>query len=195
MSEQFEPTEMARPARRFRKHLTVGVCAGVLLVLALCAHAIHALFVEGRSKTELQRISSPDGRHEFVLLTDLAGFGDRAWYVYEIDRGHEPSRQLREGNNTEDVLFWNYTEDGRYSASPHLELRGDRYLVFSRGDRYHSLYDTVERRVLVNEESPWAWYSELAETEQDRWVIKNLHEPIQRALSRGHKRVTKPRND
>ncbi|HEY9898758.1 MAG TPA: hypothetical protein V6D00_06215 [Pantanalinema sp.] len=179
---------------RTLKILAVTLGGSVLALVALIAWFGISLSLDNRIKHELLRVAAPDGTHEFVLLSDSADFGDPAWYVYELERGQRLPSFAREAHNTDGVLFWNYSEDGGYTDDPHLEIRDRRYLVFSRGGRYHGLYDITKRRVLVNEECPWWSYRELPKSEQDRWVFQNLHAPIHRILSAGKPSPSKVTN-
>jgi hypothetical protein len=105
---------------------------------------------------------------------------------------------MKIGHDKEGVLFWNYSEAGDHSDDPKIEFLKERYLVFSRGGAYHSLYDIKKRQVLVNDESPWASYVLEKESkdpsasllphaevikEMQVWVQKNLHSKIEKILN------------
>ncbi|MCL5038158.1 MAG: hypothetical protein M1269_13770 [Chloroflexi bacterium] len=157
------------------------------------------LFYQNCFKTHLQTLEAPGKNMKFVLMTDLAGVGDRSWYVYKspvvIDVIQKV--EMRIGHNTDGVLFWNYSETGDHSDNAKLEILKGKYLVFSRGGLYHSLYDIDTGQVLVNEENPFvAWLcSEEDEnspelmrpqnmkTTLDSWVRKNLHAKIEKILN------------
>lgn len=175
------------------RRLAIWLTAIVVVVLAwpVIANSIVAAYFwhNNNYKTVVQIVELPEMHKQLVLLTDLAGFDDRSWYVYQIDSGSRLTDEQREGHNTKGVLFWNYSEAGEHKSNPHIRLVGDRYLVFTRGELDHSLYDLKEDQVLVNEISPWGAavakpdinLSAQAEAAVvDEWARKNLHEPIQK---------------
>lgn len=139
-------------------------------------------------KTTIQIVTVPSINRQFILLTDLAGFDDRSWYVYESALGAPLTEEQRKGHNDEGALFWNYSEAGEHKDNPRLRMEGERFLVFSRGGLDHSLYDLRAKQVLINEISPWGaavgkpdlnltHEAEMAVVET--WVRENLHERIQ----------------
>jgi hypothetical protein len=171
----------------------VVVLAGVVLI----GVAVFDLWYENDYKSEIQTIGIPNQNIRFVLLTDIAGFEDRAWYVYQVPVGADLTKRMQTGHNTEGALFWNYSEAGDHYDNPKIEIFKDRYLVFSRGGLFHSLYDLRQKTVLVNDESPWNSFLEseqfkkygekpppgTAGTAMDVWVRENLHGKIERLIN------------
>jgi len=183
--------------RKWLKRILVGLGVVVLAVAALIGFAVFDLWYENRYKSEIQAIEIPTQNIRLVLLTDIAGFGDRAWYVYQLPIGAGLTKQMKTGHDTEGVLFWNYTEAGDHYDNPKIEILKDKYLVFSRGGLFHSLYDLQQKAVLVNDESPWNSFQESEQfkkygekppsgtpgTAMDVWVRENLHRKIERIVN------------
>jgi hypothetical protein len=139
-------------------------------------------------KTTIQIIAVPSQNRQFVLLTDLAAFDDRSWYVYESTLDAPLTEAQQREHSDEGALFWNYSEAGEHKDNPRLRIEDGRFLVFSRGGLDHSLYDLRARRVLVNEVSPLAaavgkpdlnLNIETQISIVEKWVKENLHERIQ----------------
>lgn len=84
--------------------------------------------VREQLRVRIQAIEIPSRNIRFVLLIDFAGFGDRAWYVYELPAGADLSKRMKTGCDTEGVLFWNYTEVEDHYEDPKIEILTDRYL-------------------------------------------------------------------
>ena len=184
--------------RKWIKRTLIGLGLVVLAIAALIGVAVFNLWYENSYKSQVQNLEVPDRNIQFVLLTDIAGFGDRAWYVYQLPVGAGLTKQMQTGHDTEGVLFWNYTEAGDHSENPRIEVLKNKYLVFSRGGLYHSLYNFETKEVIVNDESPWGSYinSEQSKTpsgslpaheemkkRMDAWVQKNLHSKIEKILN------------
>ena len=183
--------------RKWPKRIWVHLGVVALAVSALLGLAVFDLWYENSYKSEIQAIEIPSRNIRFVLLTDIAGFGDRAWYVYELPAGADLSKQMKTGHDIEGVLFWNYTEAGDHYEDPKIVILRDRYLVFSRGGLYHSLYDLQQKAVRVNDESPWNSFQESEQhkkygeepppantgTAMDVWVRDNLHREIERIIN------------
>lgn len=173
----------------------------VLAVLALIGYFAFSVWYQNNYKSLLQTLESPDYNIQFVLLTEIAGFEDRSWYVYQLPVGAGVTKQMKTGHNREGALFWNYSEGGDHYDDPKIEIRKKKYLVFSRGGFYHSLYDIEKKQVLVNDFSPWGSYKSSEEGKKfsgvrytkevlaamekgmDDWVQKNLHSKIEKILS------------
>lgn len=182
--------------RNWLKRILFGFLAVVLTIVALIGLAVFDNWHENRYKSEIQTIEMPSGNTRFVLLTDLSGFEDRAWYVYQLPIGTDVTKRMKTGHDTEGVLFWNYSEAGDHYDNPKIEILKGRYLVFSRGRLYHSIYDIQQKALLVNDESPWNSFQESEQhkgygekpppgtsgTAMDVWVRENLHRRIERIV-------------
>ena len=106
-------------------------------------------------------------------------------------------KDIKKARNKVGVIFWNYSESGNNIENPKIEIVNNRYLVFSRGGYYHSLYDIKNKKVLVNDESPWGSfllseeYKLLDEDDttedmyfyMDKWVNRNLHTKIKQMIT------------
>lgn len=152
-------------------------------------------------KSVVQVLESGNGSGKFILMTDLSGAGDQAWYAYRTDVDEEPTDEMQAGRSKDGALFWSYSETGDHASDAKIEIFGDMYLVFSRGGLFHSLYDLESRRVLINETTPWAAFVREIGYETGRsggsrdetrypfhkWKVETLHKPILRVLSPGSK--------
>lgn len=175
----------------FRKlALSVGLFLGGAMLLAFLALGGFGGYVlySNAYKTVLQIIYVPSQHKQFVLLTDLAGFDDRSWYVYQSNLGASLTDSQREGHNSDGALFWNYSEAGEHKENPHIRLVEERFLVFTRGGLDHSLYDLKSNRVLINATNSWGEVvaevgsnlpPDVEKIMIDNWVRENLHAPIQ----------------
>lgn len=184
--------------RKWLKRTLIGLGLVVLALASFIGVVVFNLWYENSYKSQIQSLEIPSRNIQFVLLTDLSGFGDRAWYVYQLPAGAGLTRKMKAGHDTEGVLFWNYTEAGDHSENPKIEVLKTKYLVFSRGGFYHSLYNIETQEVLINDESPWGSYmmseqsadpsnslpaQEKTKIEMDAWVQENLHFKIEKILN------------
>lgn len=176
-----------------------GIALGVvvLAVVVLIGIAVFDVWHQNSYKSLIQTLIVPSEKTQFVLLTDLSGFEDRAWYVYQLPIGTNLTNKMKTGHDENGTLFWNYSEAGDHYNNPKIEILKERYLVFSRGGMYHSLYDLRQRTVLVNDESPWNSFQESEQfkkygdqsppgtigTGMDIWVLENLHRRIERTVN------------
>lgn len=186
-------------SRWFKKSL-IGLASVVLITAALIGAIYFSIWHGNNFKSQVQTLEISDENIQFILLTDISGFGDRAWYVYQLPIGASLTEKIKSGRDREGVLFWNYSEAGDHSDSPKIEVQNDQYLVFSRGGLYHSLYDYRNEKVIVNDESPWHSYmiseeansssgsqvlSEEMHEGMETWVRKSLHSKIEEVLNNG----------
>ncbi|MDH5764360.1 MAG: hypothetical protein OEZ51_15450 [Nitrospinota bacterium] len=184
--------------KKWLKRILAGIGIVALAVLALIGYVAFDFWYQNNYKSLLQTLESADYKVQFVLLTDIAGFGDPAWYVYQLPIEADITKQMKTGHNKEGVLFWNYSEGGDHSDNSKIEIKKKKYLVFSRGGFYHSLYDIKSKRVLINDESPWNSFNSSKESKHksgikltkekfaeamDNWVQKNLHSKIEKILN------------
>jgi hypothetical protein len=185
---------------KFIRKIFLGACSVVaalfLLFLGTFAVLIFRNISQNMWKEEIQTIEVPARNTKYVLLTDMAGFDDRSWYVYEMALTGGLTEEMKKGHSRTGVLFWNYAEAADHKKDPRIEIRKDRYLVFVRGGFCHSLYDLESHEVLVNDESPWhsflqsEQYAQFGDdappgepgTGMDVWVKANIHEKIEGIL-------------
>ena len=182
------------------KRTLIGLASVVLITATLIGAMYFSIWHGNNFKSQVQVLEIPDENIQFILLTDISGFGDQAWYVYQLPIGVSLTEQMKSGHDREGSLFWNYSEAGDHSDSPKIEVQNDQYLVFSRGGLYHSLYNYRRAKVIVNDESPWHSYMMSEETNNssgnqelseemhrgmEAWVRKNLHSKIEEILNNG----------
>lgn len=182
---------------RWLRRIAIGAGAAIAVAATLVGVLGYDLWRQNEYKSVLQTLEFAGQGSKFILLTDIAGFEDRGWYVYELPGGAALTSHMKDGRDRTGVLFWNYSEAGEHYDHPSISLLQDRFLVFSRGGLYHSLYDVKARKVLVNDESPWhsfitseqhRIYGDEAPpgmdgTGMDAWVRSNLHSKIERIVS------------
>ena len=183
----------------------IGGITIVLLLVAVVGVAGYGVWYDNTHKHVLQTLRVPQRDADYYLLTDIAGFGDRAWYIYERPLGAPPTAAMLRAHDLDRVLFWNYSELGDHSGSPTLSVVRGRYLAFARGGRYYGLYDLDARRILVNQENPWAAFAQSREYRElgghaslknleiamDGWVKTYLDWPIRETLAHGEDSVTR----
>ncbi len=175
----------------------IGLGVVVLAVTVVIGVAAYETWYQNNYKSLIQTLEAPSQNEEFVLLTDISGFDDRAWYVYQLPLGAALTKEMKSGHDKTGVLFWNYSEAGDHYDNSRIEILKDRYLVFSRGGLNHSLYDLQTRQVLVNDESPWHSFIDSEQFNKhgenpppgmkgrgmDAWVRSNLHLKIERIVN------------
>ena len=182
--------------RKWIKRTLIGISMVVLAMATMIGLAIFDLWYENSYKSEIQAIEIPNESIHFILLTDISGFDDRAWYVYQLPVRPGLTKKMNTAHDEEGALFWNYSEAGDHSDNPKIEIQKGRYLLFSRGGLYHSVYDLRHKAVLVNDESPWGAFLESDQykkygdklppgtkgTAMDVWVRENLHKKIEQII-------------
>ena len=163
----------------------MAVASGIGVVGAIIGGIAFFFFWYHNSyKSELQIVDIPSQGLKYVLMTDMSGFEDPAWYIYEVKRGAEPPPTIRVAHDGSEAAFWNYDEANDLVDEPHLTVVADRFLVFSRSGLRVSLYDIVSQCVLVNDESPWASYveaggdSKFGPDGQRSWIRATLDQEI-----------------
>ena len=174
------------------KYLLFLLIVFIIFFAALFGYIAFDIWHQNKYKKLVQTIELKDKDLKYMLFTDLAGFGDRAWYVYEVAFESGVTKKIKEAHNKDNAVFWNYSEAGNNVEEAKLKLINKKYLLFSRGNYYHSLYDIEKKQVLLNYESPWASFTESdlykqsaenAENEKqmrlmDEWVFQNIHSKI-----------------
>lgn len=181
--------------KKWLKRILIGI--GLILFIPIFSVGLYFLdfWYLNKFKSHIQTLSLPEKNIQFVLMTDLAGFGDPAWYVYQLPLGEKISAQMETGRDKEGTLFWNYSESGVNSDYPTLQIQKGKYLVFSRGRMYHSLYDIETKQVLANDQSPHASFQDSKEYKMiskkgfanednimKEWIRNTLHAKIEKIL-------------
>jgi hypothetical protein len=137
----------------------------------------------------IMQIYAPGG-DRYSLYSDFSGTTVLAWYVYRLPQGSEETSEMMEAHNISGALFWSLSMvEPEAGWEGKIELIRDRYLAFSRGGLYHSLFNTVENRPLVHIAEPHEDYAQWAEKKglgspyptnesYREWVEEMLHRPI-----------------
>ena len=168
-----------------------------IMFATVVGYASYNLWYQNNFKTLLQVVPYQAEKMDYLLFTDISGFGDRTWYVYELPMNSAMTDDIKQAHNKKGVIFWNYSEAGNQTEDPKIEIMDNKYLVFSRGYYYHSLYDIESRKVLFNYISPWGSYILSPEYKKqaenttydeemhlmDIWVEKNIHQRIKNIAS------------
>ena len=158
-----------------------------------------------------EKLMSPDGTAWFSLYHDYSGIGDPDWHVFKIPNDEDPkslkipTAYRHTDSDVHDfwknrMLMWNWSEAGNHKSNPHIEIHGQRYLVFIRGGYYHGLYDIEENKTLITDTSPWhsLVYSrdhdstksglklDQIDAQMDKWVEDTLHNPIKEIVEKAN---------
>ena len=183
---------------KWLKRISIIFCILVLGIILLIGLSLFQNWYQNNYKLHIQTLKLPDKKIQFILLTDIAGFGDRAWYVYQLPIGAKMTKNMKIGHNQEGVLFWNYSETGIHYDNPSLKVVKDKFLVFSRGGFYYSLYNLKTQKIMVNKISPWASYltdrvpkSSPTESINYETTIKELESWVQQNLDTKIKKIIK----
>ena len=168
--------------RTVRKVLLSILAVGMVGIVALVV-VPYVLYVPAPPDPpfhfELDRITDPTRQADYVLITD-GRRQDKAWSVHRTPIGHTLPVDVDQ-MELDHRMFWNYSESANHFTNEHIELIGGRFLVFSRGNVRHSLYDLEEGSVLINMESPWHEYPRAgrpSRAEFHEWKLLALDEPI-----------------
>ncbi len=86
------------------------------------------------------------------------------------------------------TILYNYDEAELLTANPKIEILNNKFLVFSRGGYYFSLYDISLAKDTINSSSPWHdWKAQQLneansnkddENKYKKWVKENLNDRI-----------------
>jgi len=180
--------------------IVIGIVLGGLL--SLSGYVAHIAYDDWSQPTLEHFVYDPVGLHWYGLWSNRSnGSYEPSWHIYKfpvsispeeakVNQSHNGSDALGNSSRGGELLFGNWAEGGDHSQDAFLEVRDERFLVFSRGGLYHSLYDLLCGGVLINEENPWhrANYSG-ASREQllhilTQWKLSNLHGAVMDILKR-----------
>lgn len=140
----------------------------------------------------------PNSNNSFVLFTDMAWFWDPGWYIFELEKGIDYSKlqiSSQEGRDDKSFILFNYSEWWDHTSGAYIKIINEKYLLFSRWNLHHSLYDIKSKEVIVNMQSPWhEWrrMEDIDSSNQNRevigemihnWKYENLHLKIQDIIS------------
>jgi len=127
----------------------------------------------------------------YVLYFTIAGFDDIEWDIvkwkksdWKNDDKLSPDKLKSDSSSTK--IFWNYDEGPKNMENIRLFIEND-YLVFERGNLYHSLYDLKTDSLLFNEESPWHASNGEDKDKMNEWIKTNLHDKIEEKLNEKRK--------
>jgi hypothetical protein len=80
-------------------------------------------------------------------------------------------------DSTIQKILWNYDEASKNTENVRIFMTGN-YLVMERGNLFHSLYDLVNQKVIINEVSPWSASNFKEGEEMNEWIELNIHSKI-----------------
>ena len=124
----------------------------------------------------------------YVLYFTMAGFDDTEWDIFKWEKeewnkskSYRLNREFIEKNkkSLEKIIF-NYDEGSPKNIENARIFVQNDYLVFERGNIYHSLYNLKTNKVIVNEESPW--HASDGE-DVNKWLMENIHNKIEEILT------------
>jgi hypothetical protein len=127
----------------------------------------------------------------YVLYFTIAGFDDVEWDIVKWNKSDwknddKLSRDKLKSDTSLTKIFWNYDEGPKNMENIRLFVEND-YLVFERGNLYHSLYDLKADSLLFNEESPWHASDGEDKDKMNEWIKTNLHDKIEEKLNEKNK--------
>lgn len=122
----------------------------------------------------------------YVLYFTMAGFDDIMWDIVKWNKNDwknedKLSPEKLSGSSTITRIFGNYDEGPKNIENIRLFIQ-NHYLVFKRGNLYHSLFDLKADSLLYNEESPWHVSNGKDKKAMNEWIKVNLHDKIQEIL-------------
>jgi hypothetical protein len=127
----------------------------------------------------------------YVLYFTIAGFDDVEWDIVKWKKSDwknddKLSRDKLKSDSSLTKIFWNYDEGPKNMENIRLFIENE-YLVFERGNLYHSLYDLKTDSLLFNEESPWHASNGEDKDKMNEWIKTNLHDKIEEKLNEKRK--------
>jgi len=127
----------------------------------------------------------------YVLYFTMAGFDDTEWNIVKWNKKDwknedKLSRDKLEADSSITKLFWNYDEGPKNMENIKIFIKKD-YLVFERGNLYHSLYDLKIDTLLLNEISPLHSSKGVNKEKMNEWIKTNLHDKIEKILNEERK--------
>jgi hypothetical protein len=131
------------------------------------------------------------GDNVYVLYFTIAGFDDVEWDIVKWNKSDwknddKLSRDKLKSDSSLTKIFWNYDEGPKNMENIRLFIQND-YLLFERGNLYHSLYDLKSDTLLFNEESPWHASGGDDKNKMNEWIKTNLHDKIEEKLNEKRK--------
>ncbi|GAA4844577.1 hypothetical protein [Algivirga pacifica] len=131
------------------------------------------------------------GDNVYVLYFTIAGFDDVEWDIVKWNKSDwknddKLNRDKLKSDSSLTKIFWNYDEGPKNMENIRLFIEND-YLVFERGNLYHSLYDLKSDSLLFNEESPWHASNGEDKNQMNEWIKTNLHDKIEEELKEKRK--------
>jgi len=127
------------------------------------------------------------GANIYVLYFTIAGFDDVEWDIVKWNKSNwtnedKLSRDRLESDSSLTKIFWNYDEGPKNMENIRLFIQND-YLIFERGNLYHSLYDLKTDSLIFNEESPLHASNGEDKEKMNEWIKTNLHDKIEEKLN------------
>ena len=122
----------------------------------------------------------------YVLYFTVAGFDDIEWIIVKWNKKDwsnegKLSRKKLKSDSSLSKLFWNYDEGPKNIENIRLFIQND-YLVFERGNLYHSLYDLKSHALIFNEATPWQSSGAETKEKMNEWIKTNLHDKIEKKI-------------
>ena len=148
-----------------------------------------------------EKITSNE-KYNYAFYMDTWGIGDQGYYVLQLDKNIKPEDVYLEinmdGINIEQsewvdkrTVLFNYAEAGFHTTEPGIKLIENRFLVFSRGGYFYSLYDINMQNDTFNIGSPWNAFRDKSKYSSEKfdrdkeekayteWIKENVHKKIE----------------
>jgi len=124
----------------------------------------------------------------YVLYFTMAGFDDMEWSIYKWNKGdwkneERLSREKAKKDSSVVKILWNYDEGPKNTENIRIFIQND-YLIMERGNLYHSLYDLITEKVILNKESPFHVSEEDEKEKMNNWIKVNLHDKIEKQIKK-----------
>ena len=117
----------------------------------------------------------------YALYFGITGFDDMEWHVLAYDQ-KEWKDQKKIQKPRDNRIIFNYDEGPKNIENVKIFIK-DNFLILERGKLYHSLYDLTNKKLLINEESPFHASDCDDKKMMNKWIKEKLHNPIVKKIT------------
>lgn len=142
----------------------------------------------------------------YAIYFTIMGMDDMSWQVVRFKEDHwhnqkelplenkSPLSKYLEFSKSEfeeigrNTIIYNYDEGETNIENGRIFIKNN-YLVFERGNLMHSLYDTKNEELVINEISPWYYAKQSSDSKTvtkeslNKWIKNNLHDKIAQKIN------------
>ena len=121
--------------------------------------------------------------NDFYILYFLPnGGGDMQWDILKMKKESWNGKEILtqeeyDSNKSIEFILSNYDEGPKNLENIRIFIKND-FLIMERGNLYHSLYDLKNKKVIINEVSPWHKANDTSKEGLNKWIKENLHDKI-----------------